>query len=328
MRYVFVLALLLLPAWPASSQTVEELKAQLAAQKLINELLKQRVETLEAELVGREIAPPPRAEAPAPEIGAEDPEGDRALERALVRRGNAVLSPYTVEVTPSLSWSHSGRDALSSTRDTYAAGLDARVGLPGGWMLGASVPLRHRDIDGPGDNTGLGDISVTAWKSFWPQDGTWPSLVGSIRYGAPTGEDFSEDDVPLGSGFHRVTGRLSAVKTIDPIAFFGDVSYTHFLGETISGVDVDRSGVIGFGFGANLAVTPDISLSAGFDFAFEDEIELNGSKIDGTATTFGLFELGADFVLTRDIFLNLSAGVGITDDSPDVILGASLPIRF
>jgi type II secretory pathway pseudopilin PulG len=56
MRYALVLALLMLPAWPAASQTVEELKAQLAAQKQINELLKQRVETLEAELAGREIA--------------------------------------------------------------------------------------------------------------------------------------------------------------------------------------------------------------------------------------------------------------------------------
>ena len=134
--------------------------------------------------------------------------------------------------------------------------------------------------------------------------------------------------MPLGSGFHRVTGRLSAVKTIDPIAFFGDVSYTHFLGETVSGVDLDRSGLIGVGFGVNLAVTPDISLSAGFDFAFEDDIERDGSKLDGTATTVGLFELGAGFVLTRDIFLSLSAGVGITDDSPDLILGAAVPIRF
>ena len=328
MRYALAILLIVLPSWPAASQTVEELKAQLEAQKQLNELLKQRVETLEAKLAGRVIAPPPRDEAPAPEIGVNDPEGDRALERALVRRGTAVLPAYVAEVTPSLSWSHSGRDALSSTRDTYVAGLDARVGLPDGWMVGASVPFLHRDIDSVGDSSGLGDVSATVWKSFRSQDDAWPSLVGSLRYGAPTGDDFSEENVALGSGFHRITGRLSAVKTIDPVAFFGDVAYTHFLGETISGVDLDRDGVIGFGFGANLAATPDISMNAGFDFAFEGDIERDGVKLDGTATTVGLFEIGAGFVLTQDVFLSFSGGIGVTDDSPDVILNASLPIRF
>ncbi len=327
MRYILALAAALLIAAPAGAQTVEELQAELEAQQRINEFLKQRIETLEAELAGRQTAAAP-ATAPSPVRAAGDPEEDRALERALVRRGTAVLSPSPVEVTPTLFWSHSGRDALNSTRDSYGAVLDARIGLPGGWMVGAGIPFFHRDITGVGDNTGFGDASATVWKSFRAQDGTWPSLVGSVRYGAPTGEDVGEDAVPLGSGFHRVTGRLSSVKTIDPIAFFGDISYTHYLGETISGADVDRSGAIGFGFGASLAVTPEVSLSAGFDFAFSDEVEVDGSKISGSGTTAGQVEFGAGIVLTRDVFLTFSGAIGITDDSPDLILGVSLPIRF
>lgn len=328
MRAAPALAAALLVAAPAAAQTVEELQAELAAQKRINELLKQRIETLEADLAGREIPPPAGAAAPAPERAADDPEAGRALERALVRRGTAVLPPYTVEVTPSLSWSHSGRDSTASTRDSYAAGLDARMGLPGGWMVGASAPLLHRDIDGVGDNTGFGDVSATVWKSLLVEDGTWPSLVGSLRYSAPTGEDFVEDRVPLGSGFHRLTGRLAAVKTVDPIAFFGDLSYTHHLAEEISGVDVDRSGVLGFGAGANLAVTPEITASAGIDFAFEQEVEINGSEIGGSATTIGQVELGVGVLLARDVFLTFSGAFGVTDDSPDVTLGMSLPVRF
>jgi hypothetical protein len=36
---------------------------------------------------------------------------------------------------------HSGSDATIPTDDIYGAGLDARIGLPGGWMLGAGVPI-------------------------------------------------------------------------------------------------------------------------------------------------------------------------------------------
>ena len=55
MKYMFALAILLFAALPAGAETIEELKAQLEAQKQINELQRQRIETLEAELAGRDI---------------------------------------------------------------------------------------------------------------------------------------------------------------------------------------------------------------------------------------------------------------------------------
>jgi hypothetical protein len=328
MKYTFALAILLIAALPAGAETIEELKAQLEAQKQINALQRQRIETLEAELAGRKIPPPARAEVAAPEIAADDPEADRALERALQRRGSAVLAPSVAEVAPSLFWSHTDNDITNSNDDIYGAGLDARIGLPGGWMLGAGVPYVYRDIDDVGSNSGVGDVSATVWKSLFTQQGHRPSLVASLRYAAPTGDDIGDDNVPLGTGFHRVTARLSTVKTIDPIAFFGDLAYTHYIDDDISGLDVDRSDTYGFGLGANLAVTPDTSLGAGVDFAFEDDVEVNGRGVRGSSTTIGLVELTAGILLTRDVFLNFRGAFGITDDSPDASLGMSLPIRF
>jgi hypothetical protein len=327
MKYTFALAVLLFVALPAGAETIEELKTQLEAQKQINALQRQRIETLEAELAGRKIPPPARAEVAAPEIAADDPEADRALERALQRRGSAVLAPSVAEVAPSLFWSHTDNDVTNSKDDIYGAGLDARIGLPGGWMLGAGVPYLYRDIDDVGSNSGVGDVSATVWKSLFIQQGRRPSLVASLRYAAPTGDDIG-DDVPLGTGFHAVTARLSTVKTIDPIAFFGDLAYTHYIDDDISGLDVDRSDTYGFGLGASLAVTPDTSLGAGVDFAFEDDIEVNGRGVRGSSTTIGLVELTAGILLTRDVFLNFTGAFGITDDSPDASLGMSLPIRF
>jgi hypothetical protein len=311
----------------AAAQTVEELKAALAAQLQINALQRQRIDTLEAERSGRKIAAPATSKE-SPERAAGDPEEEGALERVLVRRGTAVLPPYVAEVTPGFAWSHSGSDFNSSTQNSYAVSLDARIGLPGGWMIGGAIPFRHRDIAGVGDNTGLGDVSATVSKSILTQTDTQPSLVGSLRYTAPTGENFSEDPVALGSGFHSLTGRLSTSKRIDPIAFYGDVSYTHFLGERIRDINLNRSDVIGFGLGTSLAVTPDISVSTGLNFSFEDEVKANGTKIKGSGTTIGQVELGVGIVLTKDIFLTLNGAFGVTADSPDVSLGMSLPMRF
>ncbi len=333
MKAIILFACALVMASPAAAQTIEELKAQLEAQMQINELLKHRIRTLEAEADNHTAqiaaAPTPAARPErAPGGEARDPEEDRALERALVRRGNVVLAPYVAEITPGMFWSHSGSDIGGSSDDLFGATLDARIGLPGGWMVGGRVPFLYRSSDAFGNNSGPGDISATIWKQITAQGGAWPSVVGSIRYTAPTGEDFSEELPPLGSGFHRITGRLSAVKSVDPIAFFGDLSYTHNFTERFNGVEIDRSGVFGVGVGATLAVTPDISLSTGLSFAFEGEAEFDGTNVSGSGTTIGLVELGAGVVLSKDVFLNFTGAFGITDDSPDVTVGVSLPVRF
>lgn len=323
----FILYLILAFTRPAYAETAEELKDELEVKKQIIELQRQRIESLEAELSGRKIAPPKKSDE-SPEIASTDPESDRALERALVRRGSAVLAPYTAELAPSLFWRHSGSDAISSTDDLYGAGLDARIGLPNGWMIGAAMPYLYRDIDGIGNNSGIGDASATVWKAILAESDSSPALVASLRYTSPTGENLGDNQVTLGNGFHQITALFSTVKSIDPIALFGDISYTHYLDENISGLSVDRSDAIGIGFGTSLAATPDVSLSTSLNFAFEDEIEINGVEVNGSSTTVGELEIGAGVVLTRDILLNIVGSFGITDDSPDMTLGVSLPVRF
>lgn len=312
---------------PACAQTIEELQAKLEAQEQINDLLKQRIETLEAELAGKRIAAPQPA-SKGPERAAGDPEEQNALERIFVRRGAAVLPAGVIELTPHLFWSHSGGNFGSPVDNLYGTGLDARIGLAGGWMLGVNVPVLHRKRTGRGGATGIGDVSATVWKSLVTQDGRRPSLVASVRYVAPSAKKAAAGKAPLGSGFHRITGRLSSVKNIAPIAFFGDVTVTKFLGETLRGIDVRRSEVFGFGMGASLAVTPEISMSTGLSFDFEDELAVNGFKIDGTSTTKGAVEIGVGALLKRNLFLRFVGAIGITEDSPDVTLSVALPIRF
>ena len=323
-------------ATPALPQARAELEAQLEAQIRINALLKQRIRVLEAQLAARRepgaagstatTARP--AVPPSPRRPAADPEGDRALERALVRRGRAILAPGVLEVTPGFDWTHSGRSLTGTTDDLYAAGIDIRLGLSRGWMVGIGGAALHRATGVFGDNTGLGDSTLTVWKEIAPQQGAWPALVASLRYIAPTGEDFTETAVPLGSGFHQLSGQLTAVRAAAPLAFYGDLSYTHSFSRKFGGVEFERGGVIGAGFGATLAVTPDVSASAGLRFAFEDAMRRNGVALRGTDRTIGAVELGLGVVLSRNLFLNLSGAFGITDDTPDVTLGVSLPIRF
>jgi opacity protein-like surface antigen len=332
LRLLITLIITIVMSTPLSAQTVAQLQLELEAQKQINALQKQRIRSLESRIAAARQSPAVRTKPTANVVPVSvptrpDPGEDRALERALVRRGSAVLAPGVLEVTPSLSWAYSGRPVLNSTDQNSIAGLDVRMGLQNGWMLGARTSLRHRDIDGLGNNSGMGDTSVTVWKNI-DTPVSAPSLVASLNYSTPTGENFSQNLVPLGSGFHELTGRLSAVKTFAPIAFFGDVAYSYRLPEDFKGVEIERASGYGLGFGASLAVTPAVSASVALRYLFEDDFKRNGVTLPGTSSTNGSVNLGFGVVLSKNVFLNLNAAFGVTDDAPDTVVSFSIPLRF
>ena len=335
MKFILIaFACILIAAVPAHAQTVEELRQQLEAQKQINELLKQRIRTLEKQVSDKgddsavKSLSAPRAESqPVPDKAAGDPEESRALERALVRKGLSILRSGTWELTPGFVWGHSGSDAIHSRSEDYVATLDARVGLPWDTMLGIGIPYYIESDRDLGENSGFGDLSLGVWKQFLAQGDSHPSLVGSLSYLAPTGED-TDSPVPLGSDFHRLRVNLNASKSIDPLVLYGDLFYSYAFSEKIDGIRMQPGSYIGARVGASLAVTPEITSSIGLNFSFLNELEVDGMEINGTKQTVGVLELGMGFLISKRYFLSLSAEIGITDDAPDVLLGISLPTRF
>lgn len=316
------------------AQSVEELEQQLEAQKQLNALLKQRIRTLEKQVAEKQndtaavvLSTLHTETESVPDKAAGDPEEYRALERALVRRGLSVLQQGTWELTPGFVWVHSGSDAILSSSDDYIATLDARVGLPWRTMLGIGIPYYIEADREAGSNSGFGNLSLRAWKQFLAQGDSNPSLVGSLSYSAPTGEDAS-GPVPLGSDFHRLHVNLSASKSIDPLVLFGNIFYSYTFSESIDGTKIQPGSSLGARGGTSLAITPEITGNLGLRFSFVDELQHDGVKFQGTEQTIGSLELGVGFLLSKRNFLSLNADIGITDDAPDFAFGVSLPIRF
>ena len=332
MKFILIIfGVMLFAALPAHAQSLEELKQQLETQIQMNEVLRQRIRSLEKQLSEKpedgSFTKLPEASPPVSDTAASEEDVTRALERALVRQGLSILSPGAWELTPGLIWAHSGSDAVNSTSEDYIAALDVRVGLPWATMLGIGMPYYIKSKVEAGDDSGFGNLSLRVWKQFMVQGDTNPSLVGSINYIAPTGED---SDVPgaLGADFHRLGVQLNASKSIDPMVLYGDLFYNYAFSEKTDGIKIKPGNLIGARGGISLAITPEASGNIGLSFSYVDEFEEDGIKVDGSEETVGFLELGAGFLINRSLFLSLFADIGITDDAPDVVLGISLPTRF
>ena len=336
-------ASLILSIAPLQAQSVDELQRQLDAQQQINAQLRQRiltleetVERLEAEAkvlavdtetqTASEQNPPVVAPPPADDTIDESELG--ALEQALVQRGSSVLPPGTAQIIPTASWIHSGSSGLGSESDSYISSLSARLGLRGSTMVSVTVPYVMHAENGNGDNSGIGDLLILISKQLVAQTQNRPSLLASLGYVAPTGKDPFETAVPLGAGFHSIDGTLSSVKSVDPVAFFGDLSYSHPFSRTIEGSKFQPGDTFGLGVGLTLAATPEIALSSSMNFNFVGKFKTDGISIAGTDQTIGTFGVAAGFLLSRSTYLSISGQFGVTEDAPDVAVGIALPTRF
>lgn len=325
-------------AAPSAAETMASLQRQLAAQKAINAQLQARLGELEQRLAAsRRDQNAPRfglnVDAPPPPVEPEAP--TTAIEEALVSKGLVLLPTGTFRLTPSIAWAHNGGGYEHYDSFMYALKLEA--GLPWGMAASVQVPYIQRDYPA-GRNEGLGDLSVSLGQRLTRETQTLPSTVLRLSYQHDNGED-AFAVVPVGDGLRVATANLSAVKRMEPLVLYGNLSYTHAWSRTLTDrttlgdrvARIDPADIYGAGLGVSLAATPGVSLNLGLslDFFGSDMIApVDGESSKSGFSTVGYIDLGADILLNKHLSLSLAASAGITDDANDFILSLALPYRF
>ena len=334
--------------------------------KVINELL-ERVEALErrvgVERLASTSAETPQGEAalveerevneeagPAPgRVVVKEEDVERALERSLTREGALLLPAGVLEIEPGFGYFRREDDTptlvtmngdvfpgkLERNVDDLKADLALRLGLPWDTQLEIGIPYMRRAVEtvtgagfaptGSGSRTGNGpgDVRVGLAKTLL-REGLWlPDLVGRFTWDTDSGTA-SDDGISLGGGFQEFRASLTAIKRQDPIVFFGGLSYQH-------AVEKDRiqpGSAVSANLGGFLALSPETSLRMLLSATIQDETRISGSRIGGSNRFAGNLVVGGSTLVAPGILLNLSAGVGLTDDADDFSVMLSLPIRF
>jgi len=334
---------------------------------VISELL-ERVETLErrvgvqrraaapAEVPDRQAALTAENEVtgetgPAPPgmVVVEEGAAERALERSLTREGALLLPSGILEVEPGFSYTRKEDTSpdivtvnggffsgeLERNADNLTADLALRMGLPWDSQIEIGLPYRWREVESvtnvgfaptglsSNSGSGLGDVRVGLAKTLLRESLWLPDLVGRITWDTDTGTT-GDDGVILGGGLHEIRTSLTAIKRQDPIAFFGGISYGH----TIEKDMIQPGSTVSANFGSFIALSPETSLRLLLSASIQDNTDLFGTTIEGSDRFAANFIVGGSTLLAPGILLNLSAGIGLTDDADDFSILVSLPIRF
>jgi hypothetical protein len=243
---------------------------------------------------------------------------------------------------------------ISSQRvreDFLLPSLTARLGLPHKFQMDFLVPYGYesiRTVDALNVQTtatsfGLGDISAGVYKQLTTEHGRMPDMLANVRFKSTTGKDsfsLTSSEVALGTGFNAIQGNLTVAKSSDPVVFFGNLSYTGNLpaNHTISANDPTNpdaktighftpGGAVGFQLGSILALNPEVSMTVGWDQRFTRSTQLNGVDIPASYLVEGTLRLGTSYVYAPGKIVDLSFGVGLTPDTPNLQFSVGVPFR-
>jgi hypothetical protein len=281
------------------------------------------------------------SQAAAPgEFTVDEQAAERALERTLVRTGALLLPVGVAEFQPGFAYSRRERDGtalpvipgppgggfalLQKIReDNFIGDVFLRFGLPFDSQFEFGVPYRHINQElvtnvVSNDASGFGDIRVGLAKTLLHEGGWRPNLIGRVTWDTDTGED------EVSGGFHELDGSLTATVSQDPLVFIGSFSY----GTTFEKKGIDPGDQLGFSVGALLAASPETSLRVVMNQSFSSEGEFAGKEISGSNQVGATMNFGASTIIGRGQFLDLTAGMGLTDDSPDYTVGLTYSSRF
>jgi hypothetical protein len=235
--------------------------------------------------------------------------------------------------------------------DFLLPSFTARLGLPHKFQMDLLIPYGYesiRTVDATNAQTsatsfGLGDISAGIYKQLTTEHGRVPDMLANVRFKSTTGKDsfnLTSSQVALGTGFNAIQGNWTVAKSSDPVVFFGNLSYTANLpaNHTVPANDptnpdaktvghFNPGSAIGFQLGSILALNPEVSMTVGWDQRFTRSTQLNGVDIPASYLVEGTLRLGTSYVYAPGKIVDLSFGVGLTPDTPNLQFSVGVPFR-
>jgi hypothetical protein len=220
-------------------------------------------------------------------------------------------------------------------------------------VLDDPAPDQPTAFDASGND--VGDVEATLRYQLNDGGAGVPYFVGSLRVKSRTGRDpFQvvtrtnvpglgdgvQATLPTGSGFWGVQPGLTMLFPSDPVVFFGSVSLLHSIKrsdvtrqteagpELIPGT-IQPGRIFGFNFGMGLALNERSSFSLGYDHSSVGKTLQNGvAAPDAVRVQLGTLLLGWSFKTTPKRSINVSLGVGVTRDTPDMTMTVRMPFSL
>lgn len=285
----------------------------------------------------------PLKPAPAQPTIAETETGDREDEAreaqrqldTFLRRQKLLFQAGEVEIDFGAAYA---KESFGGVGTRFAnASVTARYGVADDIEFDLTVPLRYveqfdrfgvvaNSINPGGDrrpsSVGLGDIDWAVRYAALREEGLLPDVVVALNAKSTTGDE----DRELGTGHWNVGTTVTLVKTIDPVVFFGSLGYAATLEDdgVNPGDEIPYSAGLGFSLNDRVSFTTTlIGLAVRRRSGPDPEEDSSSGSAD-----INLLQFATTVQLMPGLFIEPFAAFGLTEESPDFIVGISVPYQI
>ncbi|WP_305043505.1 transporter [Geoalkalibacter sp.] len=200
------------------------------------------------------------------------------------------------------------------------------------------IPTRQETVE----DHALGDIEGGILFHLLKANATRPQIIGGVKVKSRTGRDpyglpsklatpgkRVPTELPTGTGHWGIEPYLTLIKVTDPAVLFANLGYFYHMERDIDGLgELDPSDSFNLSFGVGFALNDKLALSTAYEQKIYTRAQLDGTKLPDTDPVVGTLMLGATYAVSARTAINVTVGVGVTEDSPDVQVSINLPIRF
>lgn len=294
-------------------------------------------------------------------------EGDTDQSTLLKQTLTAVDKQYSlikrgkVQATYDFSYSYIGQEKINAdlssgtltlfniendSSHTITNTVSVDYGVRDNLTASVTLPLVSKYSENPafdGLSHSLGDIGIGVRVQPFEVRRGQPMLTFTSNLRLPTGKNpFKIDanqNLATGSGYPTLSAGMNVNHIVDPVALFGSLSLA------ISGDAKDLNQIRGSRILTRVEPGPSLSFGLGFAYALSYGISTSfslqetisrGTKLrfaDGSTAktktqTSGVLNFGLGYRISPKTTINITAGIGLTNDSPDFTLGVSVPLSF
>jgi len=213
--------------------------------------------------------------------------------------------------------------------------------------LNISIPLVYKHDKNSTTNSltvnDVGDISFGGQFQPMKAGGNLPSTILYGNFIVPSGRSpykiMIGKDLSTGSGYYSLNAGMSMNKTVDPIVAFGNLSLSY--NHQVTDVDqkygdarleeVEPGNSIGYSMGIGYALSYKVSMFMSYQYFYQFTSKYyfkNGGYLSSGSQVSSMLNFGTRWNLTPKQAINVSLGIGLTNDSPDFTLSVRIPFEY
>lgn len=186
----------------------------------------------------------------------------------------------------------------------------------------------------------LGDVSASLRWQPWTSLRGKPVTTLYATLGLPTGNSpydiNTQSDLATGSGAYSLGVGANLSYVIDPVVLFGSLGYTYNVpitgigqvrgGRLLEEVDPGSSFSLSMGFAYALSYDVSLATSYQMSHSLKPTFSFADGEAEGRGQTSAVMNFSLGLRTSPERIVNVNAGFGMTEDSPDVLLGVSMPL--